>query len=203
MPPVVAIHRGLCFSASRVYAVLTMPNPNRPNQPNAPTPPARTAEGTAPHGSATDDSSPPDAKTVLAGAPGSAHGSPTPLASATRPASQAPTREHRTEDAPRPKVVYQAMRGAHREFAQQAFEDYSANADGKTHDGKQIPNFNGLTDSVRDNWAAAVRGPVERIEMLDAEIEGLRTQVATLQREAKISKKPWQDREKPEPERRG
>jgi hypothetical protein len=38
-----------------------------------------------------------------------------------------------------------------------AFEAYTAQAGGKTHDGKPIPAWEALTDSVRASWTAAAR----------------------------------------------
>lgn len=46
-------------------------------------------------------------------------------------------------------------------YAQTAFEAYVEAVGGKTYDGKDIPKWNDLTDSVRDAWAKASGAVIE------------------------------------------
>jgi hypothetical protein len=50
---------------------------------------------------------------------------------------------------------------------QVAFEAYRKNANEKTHDGRQIPEWSALGDSVRSSWEAAGEAIIEEI-LIDA-----------------------------------
>jgi hypothetical protein len=49
-----------------------------------------------------------------------------------------------------------------RETAREMFEEYCADAGGKTHDGKPIPTWDQIGDKVRGHWIAAARVGLRR-----------------------------------------
>jgi hypothetical protein len=48
------------------------------------------------------------------------------------------------------------------EYGKVAFDAYSDHADYKTHDGKPIPQWDDLTDAVREHWDAAALAAIEQ-----------------------------------------